>query len=140
MNDPYSELPPALPAFVPPPAPGPTKDERTWGAVAHFAQFAGFTGIPGAGVIGPLIVYFAKSDSPFVRRHAKQSIAFHIGLLIIGAVLTIFAFLTCGIGAFLAIPVGLVFAVMGVIYPVVAGMRANEGDEYTYPVTGGLVS
>lgn len=126
-----------FPALPPPiPAAAPTKDERTWGLIAHVSQFVTFVGVPG--FLGPLVVYFLKSESPFVRRHAKQSLWFNVGLWVIGAAAGIFAFLTCGLGVVVALPVALVLAVLGIIYPIVAGIRANEGGEYRYPITGSL--
>lgn len=142
MTDLPPSLPPPPPIFVPAPAPAPdasaTKDERTWAMVAHLSQFVQFIGIPG--VCGPLVVYFAKTDSPFVRRHAKQAIFFNLGLLVVGIAAAVFAFLTCGAGIIIAIPLGLVLAAMGVVFPVIAGLRANDGGEYKYPITGSMAS
>jgi uncharacterized protein len=45
----------------------PTADERTLAMLAELLQLFSW-------LIGPLIIYFAKRDSPFVRFHAMQAV------------------------------------------------------------------
>jgi hypothetical protein len=94
----------------------PSESARTLAAVAH-----GLTFVEG-GIIGPLVVYLVKRDEDeFVAFHALQSLYF--GLLLLAVV-----FLTCGIGAILALPY--------VIFEVIAVMKAHEGEWYLLPVVG----
>ena len=97
-------------------SPAPDANARTLAAVAH-----GLTFVEG-GIIGPLVVYLVKRDEdPFVAFHALQSL--YVGLLLLGVI-----FLTCGLGAVLAIPY--------VIFEVIAVMKAHEGEWYRLPVVG----
>ena len=51
-------------------------DSRSWALAAHLSPLVGlFVGLP---PIGPLIVYLAKKDDPYVRRHAAEALNFNI--------------------------------------------------------------
>jgi hypothetical protein len=81
------------------------------------------------GFIAPLITMLVQGDkSPFVRANSVESLNFQITLLIVGIPLTI---VTCGLGA-------LIFMV-GWIFEVLGGIKANQGEEYRYPVNIRLV-
>jgi len=79
-------------------------------------------------VIGPLIIWLIKKDEhPFVDQQGKEALNFQITLLIgyvIGSVLTV----VC-IGAIILPLVWL----LGIIFGIIAAMKANEGIAYRYP-------
>ena len=55
----------------------PTSDERTMAILSHILTFV-------APFVAPLIIYLIKKDeSEFVEWHAKESLNFHITLVII---------------------------------------------------------
>lgn len=63
---------PSLTGHVPQVAPyAPTPDERTLAMLAELLQLFSW-------LIGPLIIYFAKRDSPFVRFHAMQAVLWQV--------------------------------------------------------------
>ena len=107
----------------------PSSEERTMAMLAHVGAAAGaLIGLP---FLAPLIIYFAKAkESAFIRFHAVESLNLQITSIPVYIVGIILAVVTCGIGAFLlpVIPIGI--AVLNVI----AGMKANEGQTYSYPV------
>ena len=55
--------------------PEPTQDERTFATLAHALQLAGTW-------IAPLVIFFYKSESRFVRFHALQALLLQISTLI----------------------------------------------------------
>jgi uncharacterized membrane protein len=65
----------AFTAHIPPPLPEPTQDERTMAVLAHVLQLVG-------GWIAPLIIFFVKPDSKFVRFHALQVLLLHIFVML----------------------------------------------------------
>ena len=92
-------------------------DERLWAMLSQIGAVL-------IGFIAPLIVLLVQGDkSPFVRAHAVESLNFQISLLIVGIPLTI---ITCGIGA--------IIFVVGWVFEIIAGIKANNGEEYRYPV------
>ena len=108
-----------------------TETERTWAMLAHLSAFSGFI-IPFGNIIGPLLVLLFKGDEdsnlPFVRRHAKESLNFQI-------ILTIYTLIACGL-VFLLVGIILlpILFVLEVVFIIIASMKANEGEEYDYPL------
>jgi hypothetical protein len=96
----------------------PDDKERMWGMLAHFAPFL-------VGFIGPLLLMFLDESvvgrpSPFVKHHAKQSLIWSIVVLVVSIP-------TCGLGMVL------------LIWSIIAGLAANKGEWYTYPMLGSFV-
>lgn len=101
---------------------GPSGDDTTWALLAHLSWFV----IP---LIGPLIVFLAKPDAPFARRHAAEALNFHLTLLlalIVSAILVVVI-----IGFFLLIALGIASLVLTVL----AAVAAGRGQDYRYPLT-----
>ena len=112
---------------------GPTSEERTWALAAHVGTLvaAWFA----MGFIAPLVVMLVKGkESPFVRRHAVESLNFQISLLIYLVVSVILVFLLVGILLLAALGI---FALIVIILATVA---ASNGQDYRYPLTIRLVS
>ncbi len=138
MSDPYG--PP--PTSEPPHGAGLTQEDRTWALASHVGSLvsAWFA----FGFLAPLLVMLLKGDSPFVRRHAVESLNFQISLLIYGLVGTVVAFvltlLTLGIGLIVIIPVVAVLALVVLVLIIVATVKASNGEEYRYPLTLRFIS
>jgi uncharacterized Tic20 family protein len=87
------------------------------------------------GFIVPLVIMLTKgSTSPFVRRHAVESLNFQISLLVYLVVSVILVFLLVGI--FLLMALG-VFALVVIV---IATVKAANGEDYRYPLCIRLVS
>ena len=113
-------------------SPAPTADEKTWGMIAHLsALVASVVGFP---FLGPLIVMLTKGkESPWVEQHAKEALNFQITVT---AALWVSAFLMiCIVGIFMLPVIGLAALVLTVM----AGIKANNGEEYRYPLIPRLV-
>ncbi len=130
MNDPAMNEP-TPPPYNPPPASVPPT--RAWDVACHLAAFAGY--LTGIGLVaGPLIVWLLKrAEMPSVDAHGKESLNFHLSILIYGLVLT---FGTCFIGWFLVIPL----AIFQIVCTILAAIKASEGGFYRYPLTIRLVT
>ena len=106
-----------------------TKDDRTWAMLCHIAGLAGYI-IPLGNIFGPMILWMIKKDqSWFVNDQGKEALNFQISF-------TIYILIACLailiiIGIFL-IPV---IAVAGLIFIIIAAIKANEGVSYRYPLT-----
>jgi uncharacterized Tic20 family protein len=112
---------------------GPTQEERTWAWISHAGCFVGAW--LAMAFLVPLVIMLVKGgSSPFVRRHAVESLNFQITVLIYAVVSIVLAFVL--VGFFL-------LAALGVFYLVVvimATVRASDGQEFRYPLTLRLVS
>ncbi len=138
MPDP--DLPPQIPP-VPPIQPLPDNQVRLWNMLCHLSALAGLLGIPFANVLGPLIVWqIKKNEIPSVEIHGKAAVNFQltilIGALVSGAAAFALAFVCIGFILFF-VP-GAIF-VCGMIFAIIAGLKANEGREYKYPYSLNLI-
>ena len=139
--------------YVPQPPPGPpghpvqppgyaaplTSEERTWALVAHVGTLvaAWFA----MGFICPLVIMLIKgNESPFVRRHAVESLNFQISLLIYGTAALLFSIFTIGLGLIIVIPLGIAAVVAALVFLIQASIKAANGEDYRYPLTLRFVS
>lgn len=128
-NQPLPQIPPPQPA-----APLSPQDERTWAMLAHLLALTG-TVIPLANIIAPLVIWqIYKDRSAYVTYHAKESLNFQITVAIAATISLILIFVLIGI--VLIWVVGLA----ALILTIIAGIRANNGENYRYPFTLRLIS
>ena len=106
------------------------KPERTWAMFAHLSSFLGYTCIPLANIIAPLIIWQVKKDDmPFASDQGKECLNFQISMLIYVIISAILIIILIGV-AFLVI-----LYVMNIILTIIAAIKANEGVTYRYPLT-----
>jgi uncharacterized protein len=126
--------PPPGPGYPPPggyppgaygaPAGYHNNDEKTWALLAHFGGIL-------VGFIAPLIAMLAKgNESSTVRAHAVEALNFQItwGIATIISVVLIF----CSFGILFFLP--FVTWIIIIVFSIIAGMKANEGVLYRYPM------
>ena len=117
-----------------------TQEQKTWGMVAHLSALVGLI-IPFGNILGPLVVWLIKKDTmPFVDDQGKEALNFNItlaivlaGLMIVGTVLLVIV-----IGFLFYLLAG-VIGLAGLVFMVIAGIKANEGVAYRYPFIFRLV-
>ena len=80
------------------------------------------------GFIGPLIIFFVTKETD-VKEHAKRALNWQISLVIYSIVSIILVFVFIG---FL-----LLFAlfVLDIVFGIIAAVKANKGELWTYPLT-----
>jgi uncharacterized Tic20 family protein len=107
-------------------------EDRNWALASHIGGIlAAYVAL---GFIAPLIVLLLRGNqSPFVRRHAVESLNFHIFVAVLSVVAFVLVFV--GIGIVLLALLGLYYLI-GVIMGTVA---ASQGREFRYPVTVRLI-
>ena len=101
----------------------------------HLAGFSGY--VTGLGwILGPLIVWLLKrSEIPSVDAHGKEALNFQISVLIYAVALVLVAFMTCGVGGFLLIGLG----IAQIALMIIAAFKAANGELYRYPLTIRLI-
>jgi uncharacterized Tic20 family protein len=124
------------PGAVPPPVGYPTADDKTWALVAHFGGAAGMLlGWGCGGWVAPLIALVVQGDkSPVARAHAVAALNFQILWSIVGVIAWPFY---CVFG--LGVLISLAALVVGTVFGVIAGIKANEGQLYNYPMSPSLI-
>jgi uncharacterized Tic20 family protein len=140
MNEPYS--PPSVPPLPIAPPAGPSSEDRTWAMLGHLSALSGLLTSGIGNIVGPLIVWQVKKDSlPFAAAQAKEALNFNISWLIWGVVLTaVTVSLTMILVGVLLLPLLFVYPVIWIILSIIAGLRANEGRSYRYPLTIRFIS
>ena len=134
-------VPPPLPSTPPPPAPLSDAQIRTWHMWCHLSALAGLF-VPVGFVLGPLIIWqIKKNEIPSIETHGKAALNFQLTLLILVVVIVvagfILSFFCVGFLFFFLLPlVGLA----AIIFPIIAGLKANEGKDYKYPYSFTLVT
>lgn len=143
MSENQTQVPPPIqppPIAAPTPPPNLESQARTWNMLCHLSALAGFV-IPFGHLLGPLIVWqIKKNEFPSVDVHGKAALNFQITVTIavfVGAFITaILSFI--GIG-FLLFPLVMLLGLVGLILAIIAGIKANNGEEYKYPYSFELV-
>jgi uncharacterized Tic20 family protein len=125
----------APPPLSPTPPPNPESQARTWNMLCHLSALAGFIGVPLGNILGPLIVWqIKKNEFPSVDVHGKAALNFQISVLL--ALLATATMMFVGIFfciGWLLLPVVVLIAFAGLIFPIIAGVKANNGEDYKYP-------
>ncbi|MBT8331385.1 MAG: DUF4870 domain-containing protein [Deltaproteobacteria bacterium] len=102
--------------------------ENNWGMWAHISTFSSMI-VPLGNFIGPFVVWqLKKNESEFVADQAKEALNFQISLFIYMMISAILILIVIGIF--------LIFGLMlfGLIMVIVAGVKANQGEFYRYPM------
>ncbi len=139
--------PPAPPTYGAPPPQQPggmsPGEERTWATAAHWSALVG--AFVALAFLGPLLVMLVKGNaSPWVRRHAVESLNFQLSMLIYGVIGTVLAVVvaiaTLGLGLLLIIPLVLAFTAFWLIITIIAAVKTGNGEDYRYPLNIRMVS
>ncbi|ANP27440.1 hypothetical protein DAD186_08900 [Dermabacter vaginalis] len=128
---------------------GVTSDERTWAILAHLsALVATVVSVGWLGWVGPLVIYLLYRDkSPFVRNASAGALNFAINLFVYSVIAWGFFFIGTFL-SFLLVPllfvviaaiIGLAVFVATIVVPIIAAMKANNGEAYTYPFTVSII-
>jgi uncharacterized protein len=100
-------------------------DQRMWAMLSHIGTII----FP---ILAPLIIWLVyKGRGMFVEDQSKESLNFQISMAIVSFAVGIISVITLGFGALLYFPLGI--AVL--VFVIIAGVKANQGVLYRYPVT-----
>jgi len=138
-------------------------ESQTWASICHLSCLAGVI-IPFGNFLGPLFIWLWKRGlSPLVDDQGKEALNFQISLfayfwailILLGGPALLFAVLggvTAGkaeslsMFVVLAIAFGLLMllffftlAGVGLVFPIIAAVKANAGQAFRYPLTFRLV-
>ena len=106
-----------------------TNEERQMGMFVHLSQLLNFI-IPLGGVIGPIVLWqIKKEEMPAIDAHGKMVVNWLISSLIYVVVSGILTIVLIGFLGLLAV------GLMGVVFPIIGGIKANNGELWEYPLT-----
>ena len=103
------------------------QDANQWGMWIHFSLLAGYI-LPLAGFVVPIVLWQSKKDeSPIIDAHGKIAMNAILTWFIYMCVGTVLAFVLIGI------PLLIGLAVVAVIFPILGGIKASDGEVWSYP-------
>ena len=109
------------------------KETRNWAMFLHLSLLSGFL-IPFAGLIAPIVIWqLKKEEMPEIDAHGKMVANFILSMLIYGVVSALLTFVVIGIFLLIAL------SVIGVVFPIIGGIKANSGVLWKYPLTLELI-
>ncbi|MEJ5208299.1 MAG: DUF4870 domain-containing protein [Lysobacteraceae bacterium] len=102
-------------------------DARQWGLFAHLSALIGLI-IPFGNVLGPLIIWqVKKAEMPFVDDQGKEALNFQITVAIAMLICIVLSFVLIGL---LLLPI---VGIAALVFTIIGGIKANEGQYYRYP-------
>ncbi|MDE0960618.1 MAG: DUF4870 domain-containing protein [Planctomycetota bacterium] len=105
-----------------------------WAMYLHFSLLAGYL-IPIAGFVAPLIIWQVKKDElPELDAHGKIVTNWLISSLIYGVISFFLIFMIVGI------PLLAVLGILNVVFPIIGGLKANQGKCWKYPLSIQFIS
>ena len=109
------------------------KEEHQWAMFAHIGTFSSMF-VPLGNIIAPIVIWqMKKHESDFVVEQAKESLNFQITLMIYAVISILLCFIIIGFFLIFAL------VIFGLIMVIVGGIRANEGEDFCYPMTLRLI-
>lgn len=104
-------------------------EARQWGMFIHFGILAGYI-IPLAGFIVPVVMWqMKKNDHALVDAHGKNVVNWLITAFIAGCVFFVLSFILIGI------PLLWALGILNILFAIVGGLKANNGEVWAYPFT-----
>jgi uncharacterized Tic20 family protein len=112
-----------------PPAQLQTPDERQMGMIMHLSQLVNVLFFP-IGIVAPIVLWQTQKDKmPALDAHGKMVTNWMISMTIYMFVSIILMFVLIGFLTILAV------AIMGIVFPIIGGIKANNGELWSYPLT-----
>lgn len=105
-----------------------TPEQKQMGLIMHLSQLANLILFP-VGIVVPIVIWQTqKEKTPALDAHGKMVTNFMISMTIYFIVSFILAFVLIG---FLLLPI---VAVIGIVFPIIGGIKANNGELWEYPL------
>jgi uncharacterized Tic20 family protein len=107
---------------------------RLWSMIIHLSLLAGYV-VPLGGLVVPIIIWHVKKNElPGVDAHGKVVVNWIISLLIYGVISAVLCVVLIGI------PLLIILAILHVVFPIIGGLKANNGEVWRYPLSIAFVA
>jgi len=102
-------------------------EDRTYCTLMHISQLLVYSAV---GIVVPIGMWIlGKDQSDMVRRHGNRMMNWIISGFIYGIV----AGILCMV--FIGIPLLFALGVVSIVFPIMAAIKANNGEDWSYPLT-----
>ena len=100
-----------------------------WAMFLHFSLLAGFV-IPLAGFVAPILIWqLKKEEMPDLDNHGKVVVNWMLSQFIYMLVAGILILILIGVPLLIAV------VVTGIVFPIVGGIKASDGELWPYPLS-----
>jgi len=102
---------------------------RQWAMFLHLSLLVGFV-VPLLGLLVPILIWqMKKAELPGIDAHGKMAVNWIISEIIYAVICVFLIFVIVGI------PLLLALGIIAIIFPIVAGIKANNGEVWKYPLS-----
>lgn len=120
--------PPVAARPAPPPAPeepsAAPNDARKWAVMMHFSLL-----VPFVGLIAPYVIWQVKRDDhPALDEHGRNAVNWALSYLIYFSGCVVLTAILIGV------PLLIACLALGIAFPIIAGLRANDDKVWRYPL------
>jgi uncharacterized protein len=93
----------------------------------HLSQLCGFL-VPFAGLVEPIVLWqIKKNESEVIDQHGRIVVNWIITEVILAVIFGLLCF------ALIGIPLVIILCVVGIVFPIIGGLKANDGNVWAYP-------
>jgi len=101
---------------------------RQWAMILHLSLLAGHV-VPLAGLVVPIVIWnLKKEELPGIDVHGKVVVNWIISAVIFAAICIPLIFVVVGI------PLLIALGIVGIIFPIIGGIKASNGEVWKYPL------
>lgn len=120
----------ASPASVPSVAsPATDAQTRQWAMFLHLSTLLGFV-VPFLGLVAPILIWqLKKEEMPALDAHGKSVANWLISSFLYALGCVVLSFVLIGI------PLLVVLGLLCIVFPIIGGIKANDGELWHYPMT-----
>jgi uncharacterized protein len=104
-----------------------SSNENAWSMFMHFSQLCAFL-VPLAGLLVPIVMWQVKKDeSMVIDKHGRNIVNWIITWIIMIMICMVLWRIYIGI------PLLGIVMVLGIVFPIIGGIKANNGEVWQYP-------
>lgn len=105
------------------------RESRQWSMFLHLSVLTGFI-VPLAGLVAPIVIWqMKKNDSPKLDIHGKIVVNWVLSMILYMIVSVVLSFVVIGL------PMLLALVVLNIVFPIIGGIKANNGETWRYPLS-----
>ena len=105
------------------------RESRQWSMFLHLSVLTGFI-VPLAGLVAPIVIWqMKKDDSPKLDIHGKIVVNWVLSMILYMIVSVVLSFVVIGL------PMLLALVVLNIVFPIIGGIKANNGETWRYPLS-----
>ncbi len=106
-----------------------SQQANQWAMFLHISLLGGFI-LPLLGLIAPIVIWKLKKDQyPILNQHARVLVDWVISELVYGIVFSLLTFVVIGF------PLLFILGLLGIIFPIIGGLKAAKGEVWRYPLS-----